>query len=201
MPGLTLPASTLGKACRYTLTLWRKLTRFLEYPELELSNNLRGELHASRSRLAGKTGSTSAAPRPDRRSRPSSPSVESCRRMNIPVREYLAAVLPGLNNLSIQNLANSRPQPGPQPTLTRRISLSVNRVFARTLTLQWPDERMTGPNLRLVDLPFDCCLFSVASKLKTLKIVGVRRRMSGACSIATKSLSSKLCRTLPDCAL
>ncbi len=34
-----LPASALGKACRYTLTLWPKLTHFLEYPELELSNN------------------------------------------------------------------------------------------------------------------------------------------------------------------
>ncbi|HYU47641.1 MAG TPA: transposase [Terriglobales bacterium] len=34
-----LPVSALGKACRYTLTLWPKLTRILEYPELELSNN------------------------------------------------------------------------------------------------------------------------------------------------------------------
>ena len=29
-----------GKAASYTLALWNKLTRFLEYPELELSNNL-----------------------------------------------------------------------------------------------------------------------------------------------------------------
>jgi hypothetical protein len=35
-----LPASALGKAASYTLSLWNKLTRFLEYPELELSNNL-----------------------------------------------------------------------------------------------------------------------------------------------------------------
>ena len=35
-----LPSSALGKACQYALALWRKLTRFLEYPELELSNNL-----------------------------------------------------------------------------------------------------------------------------------------------------------------
>ena len=35
-----LPASALSKACQYALTLWKKLTRFLEYPELELSNNL-----------------------------------------------------------------------------------------------------------------------------------------------------------------
>jgi transposase len=37
---LALPSSALSKACQYALTLWRKLTRFLEYPELELSNNL-----------------------------------------------------------------------------------------------------------------------------------------------------------------
>jgi transposase len=36
----TLPAGALGKAIGYTLSLWHKLTRFLEYPELELSNNL-----------------------------------------------------------------------------------------------------------------------------------------------------------------
>ena len=35
-----LPKSALAKACDYTLTLWTRLSRFLEYPELELSNNL-----------------------------------------------------------------------------------------------------------------------------------------------------------------
>jgi hypothetical protein len=29
--------AALSKACNYTLTLWPKLARFLEYPELELS--------------------------------------------------------------------------------------------------------------------------------------------------------------------
>jgi transposase len=37
---IALPSSALSKACQYALTLWRKLTRFVEYPELELSNNL-----------------------------------------------------------------------------------------------------------------------------------------------------------------
>jgi transposase len=36
----SLPSSALGKAVSYTLSLWHKLTRFLEHPELELSNNL-----------------------------------------------------------------------------------------------------------------------------------------------------------------
>jgi transposase len=34
-----LPQSALAKACNYTLNLWPRLTRFLEYPQLELSNN------------------------------------------------------------------------------------------------------------------------------------------------------------------
>jgi transposase len=103
-----LPASTLGKACRYTLTLWRKLTRFLEYPELELSNN-RAE-NSMRPIAVGRknwihVGSAQAGPKVAA----ILSIVESCRRMNVPVREYLTAVLPGLNNLSIHNLAELTP--------------------------------------------------------------------------------------------
>jgi len=36
----SLPASATAKACHYTLALWNKLTRFLDHPQLELSNNL-----------------------------------------------------------------------------------------------------------------------------------------------------------------
>src|SRR4029077_16152130 len=34
------PTPSWSKACNYTLTLWQRLTRFLDYPVLELSNNL-----------------------------------------------------------------------------------------------------------------------------------------------------------------
>jgi transposase len=44
-----LPASALGKAAAYALALWPKLVRFLDYPELELSNNL-AEIPARRDR-------------------------------------------------------------------------------------------------------------------------------------------------------
>jgi Transposase IS66 family len=37
---VAFPSSALSKACQYTLALWKKLTRFLEYPELGLSTNL-----------------------------------------------------------------------------------------------------------------------------------------------------------------
>ena len=35
-----LPKSAAGEACTYTVKLWKKLSCFLEHPELELSNNL-----------------------------------------------------------------------------------------------------------------------------------------------------------------
>jgi hypothetical protein len=35
--------------------------------------------------------------------------VETCRRLKIPIREYLAAVLPGLADVSIQRLAELTP--------------------------------------------------------------------------------------------
>jgi hypothetical protein len=35
--------------------------------------------------------------------------VESCRRLKVPVRDYLGAVLPGLANTSIQRLAKFTP--------------------------------------------------------------------------------------------
>jgi hypothetical protein len=56
-----MPAGALAKACNYTLTLWQKLTRFLEYPELELSNNL-----AENSDATGGSWSAKLDPRQDR---------------------------------------------------------------------------------------------------------------------------------------
>lgn len=50
--------------------------------------------------------------------------MESGRRMNVPGREYLATVLPGLNNLSIQNIPGLSPAPRKanhnQPAACRR---------------------------------------------------------------------------------
>lgn len=37
--GQSLPKSAFAKACNYTLTFWPRLTRFLDQPILELSNN------------------------------------------------------------------------------------------------------------------------------------------------------------------
>jgi transposase len=104
----SLPASALGKAANYTLSLWRKLTRFLEYPELELSNNLAE--NSMRPVALGRknwihVGSQQAGPKVAA----ILSIVESCRRMKIPIREYLGAILPGLADTSIQRLPELTP--------------------------------------------------------------------------------------------
>jgi len=104
----SLPSSALGKAANYTLSLWRKLTRFLEHPELELSNNLAE--NSMRPVALGRknwihVGSQQAGPKVAA----ILSVVETCRRLKIPIREYLAAVLPGLADVSIQRLAELTP--------------------------------------------------------------------------------------------
>lgn len=103
-----LPSSALGKAVNYTLSLWQKLTRFLEYPQLELSNNVAE--NSMRSVVLGRknwihVGSEQAGPKVA-----AILSVfESCRRLKVPVREYLASVLPGLASTSIQRVSQCTP--------------------------------------------------------------------------------------------
>ena len=103
-----LPKSCFGKACRYTLELWYKLTRFLEYPELELSNNL-----AENSMRGVVLGRKNWIHFGDQQAGPKIAAIlsviESCRRLRIPAREYLAAVLPGLADVSIQHLSKLTP--------------------------------------------------------------------------------------------
>jgi transposase len=103
-----LPASALGKASSYTLALWRKLTRFLEHPALELSNNLAE--NSMRPLVIGRknwihVGSQQAGPKVAA----ILSVVESCRRLKIPIREYLAAVLPGLAGFSVQRVKERTP--------------------------------------------------------------------------------------------
>jgi transposase len=103
-----LAASALAKACNYTLTLWQRLNRFLEYPELELSNNLaensmrpialgrKNWIHIGSSQAGPKIAAILSV-------------VESCRRLKLPVRDYLAEVLPGLADRPIQRLSELTP--------------------------------------------------------------------------------------------
>ena len=103
-----LPASALGKGVSYTLSLWEKLTRFLEYPELELSNNLaensmrlvavgrKNWIHVGSEQAGPKVAAVLSV-------------VETCRRLKLPVREYLASVLPGLGDVPVQRVSQYTP--------------------------------------------------------------------------------------------
>jgi transposase len=103
-----LPASALGKACNYTLALWHKLTRFLEHPQLELSNNLaensmrpialgrKNWIHLGSQQAGTKIAAILSI-------------IETCKRLNVPVRDYLAQVLPRLANLPATQLDQLTP--------------------------------------------------------------------------------------------
>jgi hypothetical protein len=103
-----LPASALGRAVSYTLSLWEKLTWFLEHPELELSNN--SAENSMRPVVLGRknwihVGSEQAGPKVAT----VLSVVETCRRLKLPVREYLACVLPGLGNVPVQRVSHYTP--------------------------------------------------------------------------------------------
>ena len=103
-----LPKSVLAKACNYTLTLWTRLTRFLEHPELELSNNLAENAMcpvALGRRNWIHIGSEEAGPRVAA----IVSVVETCRRLKIPIRDYLCSILPGLANFPINRIAELTP--------------------------------------------------------------------------------------------
>ena len=103
-----LPKSAIGKAIAYTLTRWEKLTRFLKYPVIELStnwaeNSMRGIALGRKNWM--QIGSKEAGPK----IAAIFSIVESCRKLGVPIRQYLAEVLPGLAGRSIQSLAELTP--------------------------------------------------------------------------------------------
>jgi transposase len=92
----TLPQSAIRKAAAYTLNQWIRLKRCLEYSEVEISNNLaensmrpvalgrKNWLHVGSEAAGRKVAAILSA-------------VESCRRLGVPVKQYLSEVLPGLD--------------------------------------------------------------------------------------------------------
>lgn len=105
---LLLPQSVEGKAIQYVLKRWKELTVFLAYPAVELSTNLaensmrpvalgrRNWLHLGSKEAGPKIGAIFSV-------------VESCRRLGVPIRKYLADILPGLADRSIHSLAELTP--------------------------------------------------------------------------------------------
>jgi transposase len=103
-----LPQSALGRAAAYTLNMWKKLERCLDHEEVELSNNLAE--NSMRPVAVGRknwlhVGSVKAGPKVAA----ILSIVESCRRLGVPVKEYLAAVLPGLNGRTMSQVAQLTP--------------------------------------------------------------------------------------------
>ena len=106
--GTLLPKSKVNQAVDYALGQWDRLTKFLRYPEIELSNNLAG--NSMRPIAVGRKnwihiGSVEAAPKVAA----ILSVVETCKRLEIPVREYLADVLPGMADRKVAEAAALTP--------------------------------------------------------------------------------------------
>jgi transposase len=103
-----LPKSALGEAVNYTLNMWPKLQRCFDHAEVELSNNVaensmrpvalgrKNWLHVGSAKAGPKVAAILSI-------------VESCRRLGIPVKEYLLAVLPGMSQKKHSELAQLTP--------------------------------------------------------------------------------------------
>jgi hypothetical protein len=103
-----LPSSKLGEAIKYTLGLWPKLERFLDHPVLELSNNL-AENSMRPVALGRKNWIHLGSPQAGPKVAAILSVVETCRRLRIPIREYLASILPGLVGVSIRKVPELTP--------------------------------------------------------------------------------------------
>lgn len=91
-----LPKSALGEAVNYTLNMWAKLQSCFDHAEVELSNNVaensmrpvalgrKNWLHVGSLKSGPKVAAILSV-------------VESCRRLRLPVKKYLLAVLPGMS--------------------------------------------------------------------------------------------------------
>jgi len=103
-----LPKSTLGQAVTYTLNMWPKLRRCFDHAEVELSNNLaensmrpvalgrKNWLHVGSAQSGPKVAAIISV-------------IESCRRLGVPVKEYLLAVLPGMARRKLPEVVSLTP--------------------------------------------------------------------------------------------
>src|SRR5580698_938670 len=103
-----LPKSALGEAVNYTLNMWAKLKRCLDHAEVELSNNVaensmrpialgrKNWLHVGSAKSGPKVAAILSV-------------VESCRRLSLPVKDYLLAVLPGLSHRRLSEVTQLTP--------------------------------------------------------------------------------------------
>ncbi len=103
-----LPKSALGEAVNYALNMWMKLRRCFDHAQVELSNNVaensmrpvalgrKNWLHVGSVKSGPKVAAILSV-------------VESCRRLDIPVKDYLLAILPGLNHRKLSEISQLTP--------------------------------------------------------------------------------------------
>ena len=103
-----LPKSALGEAVNYTVNMWAKLRRCFDHAEIELSNNVaensmrpvalgrKNWLHVGSAKSGPKIAAILSV-------------VESCRRLQVPVKDYLLAVLPGMGGRKHSAVAQLTP--------------------------------------------------------------------------------------------
>jgi transposase len=108
LAGAVLPKSALGRAVGYTLNMWPKLRRCFDYAEVELSNNLAE--NSMRPVALGRknwlhVGSVKAGPKVAA----ILSIVESCRRLRVPVKEYLLDILPGMDRRKLSEIGRLTP--------------------------------------------------------------------------------------------
>ena len=105
---VALPKSALGQAAAYTLNMWAKLRRCFDHADVELSNNLaensmrpialgrKNWLHVGSAQAGPKVAAILSV-------------VESCRRLGIPVKDYLMDTLPGMNRRKLSEVRDLTP--------------------------------------------------------------------------------------------
>jgi transposase len=103
-----LPKSALGQAVTYTFNMWPKLRRCFDYAEVELSNNL-AENSMRPVALGRKNWLHVGSPQAGPKVAAIFSIVESCRRLGVPVKAYLQAVLPGMARRNLSDLAHLTP--------------------------------------------------------------------------------------------
>jgi transposase len=103
-----LPQSGLGKAAAYTLNMWEKLKRCFEYGEVELSNNL-AENSMRPVALGRKNWLHVGSPQAGPKVAAILSITESCRRLRLPVKDYLTKVLPGLDRRMVSQVQQLTP--------------------------------------------------------------------------------------------
>ena len=103
-----LPQSALAKACNYTLTQWGRLSQFLDYPVLELSTNL-AENAMRPIALGRKNWLHFGSPQAGARIAAILSILETCRRLRLPARDYLASILPGLADFPLRQVSQLTP--------------------------------------------------------------------------------------------